>query len=215
MLAGVRLGILLVSPLAIVRQPRCGRTTIVGCELLAARIEAVIVCTQRRIPQSTLVALIFKESLRKIQVRDGVIVRSTVKLAFYSFATKAPLPGRSIIGMRAVSTIGYWPLPFLFHCIVAECFSISVLAEPDRLGFFIQKSNHGVLPVANMIVHILVQNRGSVIVRIEVHVEDIDVPATVVIDDDSRTHSINRFASAIRFHTIEPRRLLSNIVDRG
>ena len=63
--------------------------------------------------------------------------------------------------------------------------------------------------------NVLIEYLASPIVRIEVHVERIDVPTSTVIDDDGASGRSNSFAAAIGFHARQPGWNGGHVIDRG
>lgn len=64
-----------------------------------------------------------------------------------------------------------------------------------------------------MIANLLPQYGGSLVVRIEVHVERINVTCAMVVDYDSAAGGSLGLASAIWLDAVEPGRISSDIVD--
>lgn len=61
--------------------------------------------------------------------------------------SEGDLPCRCVVGVSALAGVGYWPLVFLFDCVVGECLAAGVLAIPDGLWGTIGEADHVVLPV--------------------------------------------------------------------
>lgn len=60
-----------------------------------------------------------------------------------------------------------------------------MLAEPNGLRLSIKEADHSMLPVPYMVINRLPKDRRSMVIRIEIHVECINGPTTVVVDDDT------------------------------
>ena len=68
---------------------------------------------------------------------------------------------------------------------------------------------------SDMIIDSLVEDDPTPIERIKVHVESVDFSIPVIIDDDKHTGSAVCFPCTVRFHTIEPRRVRSDVNSRS
>lgn len=53
--------------------------------------------------------------------------------------------------MRPLCTVGDWSLPLLLDRTIAERFAIRVLAEPHGSWFAVEKTDHGVFPIARQV----------------------------------------------------------------
>ena len=85
---------------------------------------------------------------------------------------------------------------------ISERFTEAVLAEPHRLRYSILKSDHVVLPVSHMVPNYLAENGVAEIEGIEVHVEGIYQPRTVIIYDDGTAIGTACLSSAVGLDTI-------------
>ena len=99
------------------------------------------------------------------------------------------LPSRSIVGMGSVRAIRYRALPLLLRGIVSEGFAVCMLTEPDRLGLTVEEADHGVFPVSNVVVYVLPKDRRTIIEGVKVHIECINITATMVNDNDTAPSS--------------------------
>ncbi len=68
---------------------------------------------------------------------------------------------------------------------------------------------------SDMIIDILVEDNATPVKRVKVHIESVDFTIPVIIDDDKHTGSAACFSCAVRFHTIEPRRVCSDVNSRS
>ena len=66
-----------------------------------------------------------------------------------------------------------------------------------------------------MIIDVLAEDNATPIKRIKVHIEGVDFTISVIINDDSHTGSALCFSCTVRFHTIEPCRVCSDINSRS
>ena len=90
-----------------------------------------------------------------------------------------------------------------------------VLTEPDRDGQTVLKSNHTVLPIANMITQNGPKYSLAQVESVEIHVISIDKTIAMVIDDNSARLRVHRLAGhEIRQDAIQPGRIGSHIVFR-
>ena len=127
------------------------------------------------------------------------------------------LPGGGVTGVRTFGTVDDRPNPIFLHCSIRKRFTKSVLAVPDSLRHSILESDHIMFPVANVISNFLSKNRRTLIVRVEVHIECVDIPTSVIVHDDCGADCSVCLASAVRLDTGEPwrRRICGYIVDGG
>lgn len=86
---------------------------------------------------------------------------------------------------------------------------------PYCFGDTVFETYHVVLPVTHMVADFLTKDRVPLVVGIEVHVECINVARAAVIDNDCTACRAIRLTIAVWFHTIKPRRIFSDVVDRG
>ena len=91
--------------------------------------------------------------------------------------------------MGSIRAIRYRALPLLLGGIVSEGFAVCMLTEPDRLGLTVEKADHGVLPVSNVVVYVLPEDRRTIIEGVKVHIERINVATTMVNDNDTAPSS--------------------------
>ena len=115
--------------------------------------------------------------------------------------------------MGALGAVDHGPLAMLFDTFICESFTISMLAEPDGLRYSTEEPNHIMFPVPDMITDFLPQYPGSLVVRIEIHVERINVTCAMIVDYDSAAGGSRGLASAIWLDAVKPGRISSDIVD--
>ena len=117
--------------------------------------------------------------------------------------------------MGALGAVDYRPLALLLDTVIRESFTIPMLTEPDGLRHPIQEADHVVFPIPDVVADFLPQYRVPLVVRIEVHVECINVACTMVVDDDRAASGSVCFASAVRLEAVEPGRIGSDVIDGG
>ena len=64
---------------------------------------------------------------------------------------------------------------------------------------------------SDMIINILVEDNATPVKRIEVHIESVYFTIPVVVDNNKHTGSPLGFSCAVRFHSIKPRRVCSDV----
>ena len=68
---------------------------------------------------------------------------------------------------------------------------------------------------SNMIINVLAEDNATPIKRVKVHIKSVDFTISAIINDDSHTGSALCFPCSVRSHTIEPRRVCSDINSRS
>ena len=114
--------------------------------------------------------------------------------------------------MRSCSAIGHWSNPNLFDGLICECFAKGMLAIPNGLGDTLHEADHVVLPVSDMITNLHAKNDVPLVVGIEVHIERIHRTVPMIVDNDRATRDSVRLALTIGDNTVQPRRVLADIV---
>lgn len=90
-----------------------------------------------------------------------------------------------------------------------------MLAEPNNLRNSVKEPDHVMFPVPDMIANLLAEYGGSLVVRIEVHVEGINIACTMIVDNDGAAGRSLRPPSFVRLDTVKPGRISSDVVDGG
>ena len=114
--------------------------------------------------------------------------------------------------MRSYSAVGHWSNPNLFDSFICECFAKGMLAVPHGLWNTLHEADHVMLPVSDMITDLPAENGIPLVVGIEVHVERVHRTVPMVVDDDRATRDSVRLARTIGNHTLQPRRVLADVV---
>ena len=60
-----------------------------------------------------------------------------------------------------------------------------MLAIPNSLRLPVDEADHGVFPVSNVVVYGLFKDRWPVVVRIKIHIERVNDPGAMVVNDDT------------------------------
>ena len=147
------------------------------------------------IPEHALRAVVFQRAEGEIQVGYRMVVG----------------PLRGVVGVAAARRVRHWPLPNLLHSIVLERLAVAVLAEPHLLRLAVQKPDHVVLPVADVVAEFLVQDCVALVVGVEVHVEGVDTVVAVVVDDDCAAGGVGGLAGGVGDYAVEPFGLFGDV----
>ena len=67
---------------------------------------------------------------------------------------------------------------------------------------------------SDMIIDILVEDNATPVKRVKVHIESVDFTIPMIIDNDKHTGSALCFSCTVRFHSIKPRRVCSDVNSR-
>ena len=68
---------------------------------------------------------------------------------------------------------------------------------------------------SDMIIHIFVKDNATPVERVKVHIESVDFTIPVIVDNDKHTGSPLCFPCTVRFHSIKPRRVCSDVNSRS
>ena len=68
---------------------------------------------------------------------------------------------------------------------------------------------------SDMIIHILVEDNATPVERVKVHIESVDFTIPVIVDNDKHTGSTLCFSCTVRFHSIQPCRVCSDVNSRS
>lgn len=68
---------------------------------------------------------------------------------------------------------------------------------------------------SDVIIHILVEDNATPVERVKVHIESVDFTIPAIIDNDKHTCSPLCFSCTVRFYSIKPRRVCSDVNSRS
>ena len=68
---------------------------------------------------------------------------------------------------------------------------------------------------SDMIINILVEDNATPVKGIKVHIESVDFTIPVIVDNDKHTGSALCFSCTVRFYSIKPRRVCSDVNSRS